>query len=392
MGYIDCDTHILENDETWTYLDPSERIYKPQKIEFSEQSAGAATHQTSKAFWIAGDSFARLQPPDSRAAGFGKEYSAEVTWLDDVSRRIDEMDLLGVDVQVLINTFFIGVEMENPLADVALCRSWNRWAAERTSDARNRLAWLAVVPTRSMDRVIAEMRFAREHGAVGVFLNGQEMSLYLNDPYFFPMYEVAQDLDLAMCVHVGGKVRRVRGLSIGNVLPTQAAFMDHLSPLMAGFWAVLASDLDERFPDLRWAFLEGGATWAPAVFQQQQRLTSTNNPDAYEMTDRGMNVSIARLPASELMSRKRLYIACEADEDLSYLTSVLGAGALVSGSDYGHNDIGSEPLSHSVIASRSDLSAELAHRILDTNGRELFGIAADFKPADEARQSAAHSV
>jgi predicted TIM-barrel fold metal-dependent hydrolase len=386
MGYIDCDTHILENDETWTYLDPAERIYKPQKIEFTEQNAAPENNQTSKTFWIAGDSFARLQPPDSRPAGFGKQYSAEVTWLDDVSRRLEDMDLLGVDVQVIISTFFIGIEMENPLADAALCRSWNRWAAERTSDARGRLPWLAVVPTRSMDRTIAEMRFAREHGAVGVFLNGQEASLYLNDPYFYPMYEVAQELDLAMCVHVGGKVRRIRGLSIGNVLPTQAAFMDHLSPLMAGFWAVLSSDLDQRFPALRWSYLEGGATWAPAVFQQQQRLTSTNDPDAYEMTDRGINVTIAHLPAAELMAQKNLYIACEADEDLPYLVSLLGEGALVSGSDYGHNDIGSEPLAHSVIAGRADLSAEAAHRILDTNGRKLFGIAADFTPADKSPQ------
>jgi uncharacterized protein len=387
MGYIDCDTHILENDATWSYLSASEQIYAPQKIEFPELSTREVKSWNSKQFWIAGDSFCRLPPPDGRPLGHGKKYSAEVTWLDCVSKRLDEMDRLGVDVQVVINTFFIGVEMENPLAEAALCRSWNRWAAERTADGRGRLPWLAVLPTRSMDRTIAEMRFAREHGAVGVFLNGEEACMYLNNPYFYPMYEEAQELDLTMSVHLGAKVRRIRGLSIGSLIPTQAAIMDHLSPLMKGFWAVLTGDLDERFPRLRWAFLEGGATWVPAVFQQQQRLASTSDPNAYFMTDHGTNVSIAALPAAELMERKNLYVACEADEDLPYLTSLLGDGALVLGSDYGHNDMGSEPLAASAIASRPDLGPETTKRILDDNGRKLFGIARDFTPADDARRA-----
>ena len=30
MGYIDCDTHVVENQHTWDYLDPDERELRAQ--------------------------------------------------------------------------------------------------------------------------------------------------------------------------------------------------------------------------------------------------------------------------------------------------------------------------------------------------------------------------
>ena len=32
MGYIDCDTHVVENQRTWDYLDPDERDLRPRTI------------------------------------------------------------------------------------------------------------------------------------------------------------------------------------------------------------------------------------------------------------------------------------------------------------------------------------------------------------------------
>jgi hypothetical protein len=46
-----------------------------------------------------------------------------------VGARIDDLDALGIDFQVLISTFWIGVEIENALEEAALTRSYNRWMA-----------------------------------------------------------------------------------------------------------------------------------------------------------------------------------------------------------------------------------------------------------------------
>ena len=42
-----------------------------------------------------------------------------------------------------------------------------------------------------------ELVFCKEHGAVGVMMRGTECELPLSDPYFFPLYELATELDLA---------------------------------------------------------------------------------------------------------------------------------------------------------------------------------------------------
>jgi predicted TIM-barrel fold metal-dependent hydrolase len=393
MGFIDCDTHVLETEATWDYMDPSERHFRPAAVEFLPdntpgQSKGIPINKT---MWLVGDTFARLFPSDGRPGGYGKEYDEAVGFLTDPARRVQDMDLLGVDVHVVISTFFISVDIDHPLAEAAIARSWNRFAAERCAGGGGRLRWLVVPPTRMMDRAIAELEFGREHGAVGVMIKGYEHGLYLDDPYFYPLYEKAQDLDMPICIHSGASLRRVGDVPIGNLLRTQAAIVDHLGYVMKGMWAVVTSDLDRRFPRLRFAFLESGSTWVPTVFQQQQRLWSTSDADHYRTTSKGTTVDITKLPVAEMMEQKGIYVACESDEDLAYLTSMVGPNQLVFGSDYAHNDAGGDPLGHSLIVNRTDLAANVSRSIVDTNGRALFGIPADYRPADEAlaRSSAA---
>jgi predicted TIM-barrel fold metal-dependent hydrolase len=52
-----------------------------------------------------------------------------------------------------------------------------------------------------MDQTLAEARFAKENGACAIFMRGTEGDRLLSDPYFFPLYEEAQRLDLAIGVH-----------------------------------------------------------------------------------------------------------------------------------------------------------------------------------------------
>src|SRR5438270_236873 len=49
-----------------------------------------------------------------------------------------------------------------------------------------------------------ELRFAKDHGAVGLLKKGdREAGKWSNDPYFFPLYEEAERLDLPVCFHTG---------------------------------------------------------------------------------------------------------------------------------------------------------------------------------------------
>jgi predicted TIM-barrel fold metal-dependent hydrolase len=231
-----------------------------------------------------------------------------------------------------------------------------------------------------MDRTVEELNFGKDHGAVGVLLKGLEHGFFLDNPCFYPMYERAQDLDLPICVHVGGSLRRMENLPIGRIIPTQAAMMDHLAPVLKAFWTVLTSDLHDRFPRLRWAFLECGSSWVPLIFQQQQRLASTSQGDAYRGTGADTTVYVTKMHAAEIMAEKRMYVACESDEDLPYLINFIGSSQILCGTDYCHNDIGADPKAHSTILGRQDIDKADARRIVEASGRELFGITVTHHP------------
>src|SRR5207244_13418386 len=101
-------------------------------------------------------------------------------------------------------TFIRSKSAGRPDIELALTRSYNRWLAERTAQSRGRLRWIAVLPLLTMDKAVEELRWAKDHGACGVFKKGIECGgRKASDPYFFPLYEETSRLDVPICIHTG---------------------------------------------------------------------------------------------------------------------------------------------------------------------------------------------
>jgi predicted TIM-barrel fold metal-dependent hydrolase len=376
MGFIDCDTHVIEHDATWSYLSDEDLRYIPRVgVLTPPRTAGAqlGRAESPREIWMAGDTWCTGFKGDADVRHNGNRYLPEATQLTDPSQRIADLDALGIDVQVLGSTFWIGVEIEHPLAEIALCRSFNRWMAECLDGYTDRLPWWCQAPLRSMDAAVEELRFAKAHGAAGVQVRGIVHGMYLSDPYFMPFYECAEELGLAVVIHAGEAIRSIPNQTIGVLLGDLAAYERQMMPVMAGLHAVIASDLSTRFPSLRWAFVEGGATFALTVIQRHARLVSSS------ATYDGLH----RMSADEFES-KNVFLGVDPDEDVPYLIEALGAGSLVFGTDYGHNDIGSELGGHYLLTQRTDLDPADVAKIVDTNGRRLYLIDPDFTPAPPA--------
>ena len=81
------------------------------------------------------------------------------------ARVLGVMDELGIDIQVLHNTFWIEQVTTRAQAEVAICRSWNRWLADISKKSQGRLFYSCVVPAMDIGEAIAEIKFARENGA-----------------------------------------------------------------------------------------------------------------------------------------------------------------------------------------------------------------------------------
>jgi predicted TIM-barrel fold metal-dependent hydrolase len=337
--------------------------------------------------YLIGEAFCRRFPTDGRPGDFGTEYSPEVSHLTDPAVRLRKMDALGIDVQIVISTNFIAAEIGNPLAEAAIMRSWNRWIAARTQEAQGRLRWVLVCPTLTVGRAIEELEFGAANGAVGVMVKGIEHGMFLSDPHFFPIYERAEKLGLTIVVHQGAARQHIEGLGLAGFNKSPAASVHYTATVAQGFYAILASDVYQRFPKLRFAFVESGISWVPYVFHHYQRLRMSTRKDSYTVTPRGPSRKmIDPLDPVLEVKRRNLYVSAENDEDINYVVSLIGEDNITLGTDMCHNDNGSDPLAHTVLMERADLDPRVARKIVDTNGRRAYGIPDHFRPADKASE------
>jgi len=380
VGYIDADAHVIECEATWDYFDPSERQYRPVTFEVPSAPGSAAP---PKQVYLIGETLCRRFPSDCKGSGFGNPYTPAVSHLEDAGLRLRCMDSLGIDVQIVISTSFIGAETGNPVIEAAVMRSWNRWMAERTAGAQDRLRWLLMCPVTHPERAWEELEFGARNGAAGVMLKGMLHGRFLSDPSFYPLYERAQDLNLTMVVHQGAMREHIEGLGLTTYRESSANFFHYTATVAKGLFAVLASDLNKRFPRLRWAFVEAGSCWLPAVFHQYIHSISSADPNSYVQTHLGPGRVYTHVNPAE-----NIYIACDADEDLPYLTARYGEEQFLVGSDFCHNDLGSNPLAHTQVMERTDLPERVRRRIVDTNGRKAFAIPEDFTPTAGVREPA----
>jgi predicted TIM-barrel fold metal-dependent hydrolase len=350
MGYIDCDTHVLEPEQTWDYFDPAEREFRPMMQD---------------GYWTIGDHVVQWPGP------LAKHWNGEVfpgCDLVDIDARLGYMDDFGVDVQMMYTTWWLLYPTWSPMAEAALYRSYNRWMADRIPQAEGRLRWAVMAPVRTMDRAIQEMEFGKANGAASVFLLGQNHGMSLANPAMFPLYEKAQELDLAVTVHVGNDLREARR-DPGN------SMHNGIMVLPGGFFAVLWGGLTDRFPRLRWGFVEGGATWLLYVLREIFRTDDVIGAYRYFRD--------WRAAAMEAVRDKHLYVAAQVDDNLPEIIDLVGSDHLVYGTDYGHLDIGSDPEGLYLMSTRRDIAPDVARKIVDTNARRLLGIDPSFTPAPE---------
>jgi predicted TIM-barrel fold metal-dependent hydrolase len=276
--------------------------------------------------------------------------------LTDIEARLADMDRLGIETQVVYPTLFLIYLTDDVSLEIALCKAYNRWLAEAWSKSRNRLRWVAVLPLRVIDASIEEMRTAKRNGAVGLFFRGIEGRLTLDNPHFFPVYEEASRLELPICIHTGSGAPSL--LALFDTERNSTFAHNRILPLIA-FRDLVANKIPELFPTLRFGFIESSAGWIPYLIHVLRRL----------LRERWKFASSA-----ELFREYRLYVACEADEDIPYIAKYAGEDHILIGSDYGHNDPSKEPQLVATMRTRQDTPGDLIEKILCENPRRFYGL------------------
>ena len=204
-GLIDADTHVDETDATWEYMGLDDQRFKPV-TEIRPNTTSQSGHAELRDWVTEGIRTRRVVRNDAKSG-----TRVEARELLDVEVRLRHMDDLGTEIQVIYPTFFLQVPTSSPEGQIAVARGYNRWLADRCSVSKGRLRWVCVPPLVDIDASINELQIAKDHGACGVFKKGDaEVGYEPNDPYFFPLYEEAERLDMPICFHTGSGAREAR--------------------------------------------------------------------------------------------------------------------------------------------------------------------------------------
>jgi len=353
---VDSDAHVVETEQTWEYLDASEKQYRPRLF-------GSPDDPTTQ-YWVLGDKVLGFRFPTlteqqlnelSEKTGRPMQTPQEARELQDVQLRLDHLDKLGVDVQVMYNTLWIEQVTDDAKAEIALCGSWNRWMADVWRRGKGRLRWVCVIPAMTLGEAVNQIRFAKENGAVGVCLRPFEGERHLVDPYFYPVFDEALRLDLAMGIHIANASPRLADqfrprYDKGGGLPVFRL------PTVSTCFTLMMSDVPKTFPDLRWGFIESSAQWVPWVVNETiRRAAGTDYPE-------------------NPMKAFNVYVSAQTDDDFPYVLKYAGDDNIVIGTDYGHTDASSEVDALAVFRENDTISAEQKRKILSDNAKSLYGL------------------
>src|SRR4029453_3822178 len=151
-------------------------------------------------------------------------------------------------------------------AEIAVCRSYNRWLADIWQQAKGRLRWVCVLPLSTMSEALDQPRLPPGNGPPYV----RELLAQRNAPGTFWAYRMS---------------------SIG------------------AFHSLVMAGLPDRFPHLRMVFVEIASQWVPWTLKPlPRRLPQQRGPT---------------LPKTPLKAY-RLYVACQSDDDLPYVLTYTG--------------------------------------------------------------------
>jgi predicted TIM-barrel fold metal-dependent hydrolase len=126
----------------------------------------------------------------------------------------------------------------------------------------------------------------------------------------------------------------------------------------------VAGGLLERFPRLKFAFMEAGCGWVPYWMERLDEHFEFLQPTVPWLTK----------PPSEYMKSGQMFYAFEMEEKmLPYVAEFIGAERLVFATDYNHSD---SKFPHTVeeVMERKDISDVLKTKIMGDNAAKLYNL------------------
>ena len=146
---------------------------------------------------------------------------------------------------------------------IAVARACNTHFAQEYNALSKRVSCVGVLPMRSPQAAAQELRRAvTELGLKGFEIVPTGLPLALGDTFYDPLYAEAERLGVVLGIH--GTRGMVREMGASG-LTTFSEVHSYMFPagILLQFTSMICQGVPVRFPNLKIAFLEIGATWLP---------------------------------------------------------------------------------------------------------------------------------
>ena len=255
--------------------------------------------------------------------------------------------------------------MAEPGFAAAVARATNNHLAADYGGRTKRLRPVGVLPLQDPPAAAAELRRAvTELGLVSFELLSTGLRLPLGDSFYDPIYAEAERLGVPLCIHgTRGNAQDVGGHQLKTF--TEVHCYTFPASVILQFTSILFNGVPVRFPKLKLAFLEIGASWLPYYLPRMD--------EHWELRGEFETPLLTKEP-SEIFRESPIYVSLEAEEMLLPQTiDYVGDDHFLYASDFPHWDAGF-PKNIETLESRTDLSEATKRKILYGNPKAFFGL------------------
>ncbi|GAA0607922.1 amidohydrolase family protein [Sporichthya brevicatena] len=309
----------------------------------------------------------------------------------DPHQRVKELDAEGIAAEVIFPDFGLPWELHPPLkaAIIGYSRSpekieiankaHNRWLADFCAEYPDRLGGLAVVSFADVEDTVAEIRWAKEHGLVGIVLPTLPDTTPFFDRAFDPIWDALEELEMPAASHTAisavttymptGSLMKVPHPACAVPIMTAQAYFFTQQILNHMVWG----GVFERHPNLRLSLTEQGTGWVVSALAGMDYSWESSylRRDVREIVKRKPSEYFAR----QVFLGSSLFSRAEAEAEARH---AIGVDKICIGMDYPHHEgtwgagPGTTEYLRATLGAAGVAPAE-ARRMLGENAADLWG-------------------
>jgi uncharacterized protein len=291
---------------------------------------------------------------------------------------VDFLEDVGIETTVLYTTLGLSVgKIVSRDWAIDVARAYNDWLYHTYMQRSPRFKGMGLVPLQEPSAAVEELRrIVKELGMCGAMLPSTGIQANLGDQRYWPIYEEADRLGCAIGIH-GGAHENMGLDDLTPYAPVHA--LGHPFGQMISFGGMVFNGVFDKFPNVKFGFMEGGVAWLLMCLERFDRSWETH----IQQDPRKRFLELKpKEKIHEYIQRHidagRIFVGCEGEEpDIAYAIRRVGNKPFVFSSDYPH-EVNNEFCKHEIseFLENQEISDSDKAAFLHGNARRFYNLGA----------------